>query len=144
MMTINWLVLVMGYGFFTWAAGRFSKAALSFWNGGYLAFLCLAALPEAMGTAYFFRAVPAALLGVFLGVRTEGNRHLPLPVFAAVTGLWLFDGSASVYKVLLQSFFGGIGLYHASAAIIPEKAEIGTALLCGGGFLAGTILFVGF
>ena len=44
MMQILWLVLVMGYGFFTWAAGKFSKAALSFLNGGYLSFLCFVVL----------------------------------------------------------------------------------------------------
>ena len=89
---ILWLVLVMGYGLFTWAAGNFSKAALSFLDGGYLAFLCFAVLPHAMGTTHFFPAAFAAGLGVLAGLWLEKKQKLPALVFAIVTGCQLFWG----------------------------------------------------
>lgn len=143
MMTIFWLVLVMGYGFLTWAAGNFSKAALSFLNGGYLAFLCFSVLPHAMGTEHFFPAAFAAGLGVLAGLWLEGKQKLPAVVFAMVTGCQLFWGEPlSFGKILFLAFLGGMGLYHASAGIIPDKIEIRKALLSGAGFLVGTFLFI--
>jgi len=142
MMKIGWLVLVTGYGYFTWAAGDFSKAALSFLNGGYLAFLCFALLPHAMGTEQFFLAAFLAGLGVLAGLWLEEKEKLPVFIFAIVTGMQVFRGGAFLAaENLALSFFGGMGLYHASAGIIPDKIEIGKALLCGAGFLCGTFLF---
>ena len=142
MMTILWLVLVLGYGLFTWAAGKFSKAALSFLDGGYLAFLCFAVLPHAMGTEYFFLSAFAAGVGVTAGLWLEGKQNLPPLVFAIVTGCQFFWSEPLLLReFLFLAFLGGMGLYHASAGIIPDKTEIGKALLSGAGFMCGTILF---
>ena len=142
MKMIFWLVLVMGYGYVTWAAGKFSKAALSFLNGGYLAFLCFSVLPYAMGTEYFYGAAIAVTAGVLVGFWMEQKRKLPVLVFAAVIGCYLFcEKPLSHIEFLFLAFLGGMGLYHASAGIIPDKIEIGKALLSGAGFLCGTVLF---
>ena len=142
MMIIFWLVLVMGYGYVTWAAGKFSKAALSFLNGGYLAFLCFSVLPYAMGTEFFYGAAFAVMAGVLAGFRMEGKGKLPVLVFAAVIGCYLFCEKTLLHiELLFLAFLGGMGLYHASAGIIPDKIEIGNALLSGAGFLCGTVLF---
>ncbi|WP_458408196.1 hypothetical protein [Anaerotignum sp.] len=139
---ILWLILVMGYGLFTWAAGNFSKAALSFLDGGYLAFLCFAVLPHAMETEHFYLAAFVAGMGVLAGLRLEGKKMLLLLVFAIVTGCQLFwRDPLSLRENLFLAFFGGMGLYHASSGIIPDKIEIGKALLSGAGFLCGTFLF---
>lgn len=143
MMQILWLVLVMGYGFFTWAAGKFSKAALSFLNGGYLSFLCFAILPHAMDTAHFFMAAAAAGLGVLAGFKLEGKKKVPVLVFAVVTGCQLlWRDPLSFGETLFLSFCGGMGLYDASSGILPDKIEIGKALLSGAGFLLGTFLCI--
>ena len=145
MMYIVWLVLVMGYGFFKRAAGDFSQAVLCFLDGGYLAFLCFLALPLAMGTEHFFMAAAVAGAGVVMSFLTEKNRILPMMVFALILFSCMFwQGGLSQSEVLLLSFCGGMGLYHASAGIIPEKVEVGKALLSGAGFLGGTILFACF
>ena len=145
MMYIVWLVLVMGYGFFKRAAGEFSQAVLCFLDGGYLAFLCFAILPSAMGTEHFFMAASAAGTGVAVSFLTEKYRRLPMAVFALIVFAFLFwQGNLSQPQVLLLSFCGGMGLYHASAGIIPEQIAIGKALLSGAGFLCGTILFACF
>ena len=142
MMIIFWLVLVMGYGYVTWAAGKFSKAALSFLNGGYLAFLCFSVLPYAMGTEYFYGAALAVTAGVLAGFRMEEKWNLAVLVFAGISGSYLFcEELLSPIAFLFLAFLGGIGLYHASAGIIPDKIEIGKALLSGAGFLCGTVLF---
>ena len=145
-MMIVWLVLVAGYGFFTWAAGDFSKAALSFLDGSYLAFLCFVVLPHAMGTELFYYMAGATGIGVITGLLLEEkSRLLPPAVFAVVTGGQLFwSDPLSAGKVLVLAFFGGMGLYHASAGIIPDKIGIGKALLSGAGFLVGTFLFLCF
>ena len=144
---ILWLVLVMGYGLLSWAAEKrsFARAALCFLNGGYLAFLCFAVLPTAMGTVYFFPAAGAAAVGVLAGFRFEEKMKAEFLVFLIVTGCQVFwQPPYLLREILLLSCLGGMGLYHASAGIIPEKIEIEKALLSGAGFLAGTFLFVGF
>ena len=143
---ICWLVLVMGYGLFTWAAEKrnFARAALCFLDGGYLAFLCFVVLPTAMGTEYFFLAVAAAGIGVVTGFRMVAWKKLQVAIFLIITGCQIFwQPPYLLQEVLLLSCFGGMGLYHASAGIIPEKIEVGKALLSGGGFLSGTLLFIG-
>lgn len=144
---IRWLVLVMGYGLFTWAAEKrcFARAALCFLDGGYLAFLCLAVLPAAMGTAYFFPAAGAAAVGVLLGFRFEEKARMKFLIFLIVTGCQVFwQPPYLLREIMLLSCFSGMGLYHASAGIIPDKIEIEKALLSGAGFLVGTFLFAGF
>ena len=144
---ICWLVLVTGYGLFTWAAKkrRFARAALCFLDGGYLAFLCFVVLPSAMGTVSFFPSVLAAGFGVAIGFRMEDRMNLQFPVFLIITGCQMFWQLPDLLQeVLLLSFFGGMGLYHASASIIPEKIEVEKALISGVGFLVGTILFMSF
>ena len=112
---ILWLVLVLGYGLFTWAAGKFSKAALSFLDGGYLAFLCFAVLPHAMGMEHFFLAAGAAGIGVTAALFLEGKKKLPPLVFAIVTGCQLFwSEPLSLREILFLAFFGGMGLYFLS------------------------------
>ena len=146
MMYILWLSLVVGYGVFIWAAEKrnFAGAALCFWDGGYLAFLCFALLPCVMGTEAFFLSAALAGAGVFLGVRLEEKKVFRLLVFVLLTGSHFFRlCSFSLEEVLLLSCFGGMGLYHASAGIIPDEPDIGKGLLSGTGFLAGTFLFVG-
>ena len=151
MKTIFWLMLVLGYGLFTWTAGKrsFAMAVLCFLNGFYLALLCFGILPRAMETEFFYGAAVAAGMGVamgfFLEKRTEEMPCFPAIFFAIVTGcFFLWKGSLSLREVLFLAFFGGMGLYHASAGIIPEKIEIRKALLAASGFLSGTILFAGF
>ena len=127
------------------AAGRKSQAALCFWNGGYLAFLCFAFLPAAMETEWFFAAAAMAGAGVAAGVRLERYTRLIPIVFAVVVFSSLFlRGIFSLQETLVLSFLGGMGLYHASSGVISDKPEIGKALLSGAGFLVGTFLFVYF
>ena len=146
MKPILWLILVVGYGFLTWAAEKrnFARAALCFLDGGYLAFLCFALLPRAMGTENFFSSAVAAGMGVLAGLWLEQKKGLPVLVFAIVTGChFLWCDPLSLREILFLAFFGGMGLYHASAGIIPNKIEIGRALFSGAGFLFGTFLFIG-
>ena len=146
MMYILWLSLTVGYGLFIWAAEKrnFAGAALCFFDGGYLAFLCFALLPCVMGTEMFFRAAALSGLGVFLGVRLEGRKVCRLLVFSLVTGSYfLWQRVFSLQEMLLLSCFGGMGLYHASAGIIPDEPDVEKGLLSGAGFLIGTFLFVG-
>lgn len=143
---ILWLILIVGYGFLTWAAEKrtFASAALCFFDGGYLAFLCLLLLPCAMGTTFFYGAAAVAALGVLAGLWSERRKGIPAVVFAIATGgLLLFDNRLSFLETLVLAFFGGMGLFHASAGILPEKIEIRTALWSAAGFLLGTFLFVG-
>lgn len=146
MKPILWLILVAGYGFFTWAAEKrtFAKAALCFWDGGYLAFLCFALLLHVMGTEHFFLSTAAVGGGVLIGLWLERRKKLPVFIFCIVTGcqiLWI--DPLSLRETLFLAFFGGMGLYYASAGIIPDKIEIGKALFSGAGFLFGTFLFIG-
>lgn len=146
MMFIFWLSLVVGYGMFIRAAGKrdFAEAALCFLDGGYLSFLCFALLPCVMGTEVFFPAAALSGLGVLLGVRLEGRNVCRLLVFALVTGSYFFRlRTFSVQEMFLLSCFGGMGLYHASAGIIPDEPDIAKGLFSGAGFLAGTFLFIG-
>lgn len=149
MMNMVWLILILGYGFFTWTAGKrsFATAVLCFLDGFYLAMLCFAILPRAMETDYFYGAAAAAAIGVAAGLWLEkkGKDILTVLVLAIVTGCYSFwSGELSLREVLFLAFFGGMGLYHASAGIIPDKIEIGKALLSAAGFLIGTFLFSGF
>jgi len=145
MSNIVWLVLVMGYGLLSWAAGNFSKAALSFLDGGYLAFLCFTVLPHTLGTEHFYLAALAAGGGVLAGFLLESRRKMQVLTFAAVTGCQFFWSEPLPFgAILFQAVLGGIGLYHASAGVIPDKIEIGKALLSGAGFLIGTFLFAYF
>lgn len=144
-----WLILVTGYGLSAWAAKRRSiaGAALCFLDGGYLALLCFAALPRAMGTEFFYHAAGAAGIGAILGLVLEKKnwRLLPAGIFALVTGFqFLWAGALSLGMVLFLAFLGGLGLYHASSGILPERIEIRKALLSAVGFLFGTFLFAGF
>ena len=143
---ILWLILAAGYGFLTWAAEKrnFAKAALCFLDGCYLAFLCFTLLPYVMGTEFFFLSAAAAGMGVLAGLWLEGKKYLPVLVFMMATGCrCLWGMPLSLEQILFLSFLGGMGLYHASAGIIPDKIEIGTALCSGVGFLFGTFLYGG-
>lgn len=149
LMNILWLMLAFGYGLFTWTAEKrsFARAVLCFLDGFYLAMLCFGILPRAMETDFFYGAVAASAAGVLMSVWLEKRLEgiAPVLTFAITTGcFFLWEGGLSQREVLFLAFFGGMGLYHASAGIIPEKIEIGKALLSVAGFLFGTFLFIGF
>ena len=121
------------------AEGRkYAEAALCFWNGGYLAFLCLAFLPECMGV---LPAAAVAGLGILLGLWLEKRKYFPVLVFAGILGCVMLMPSFPMYG---KALLGGMGLYHASVGILPEEPQIGKAFLSGAGFLLGTLFFAGF
>ena len=149
---LSFLILCGGYGFFTWAAGRrrpFAEAALCFLDGGYLAMLCFAILPLAMETPFFYGAALLSALGIVAGLLLErkfAGRCLSAVLFMALTVFYFRQGKVEgMGKALVLAFFGGMGLYHACAGILPEpilsKDRIAGALLSGGGFLLGTVYF---
>ena len=87
-------------------------------------------------------AIAAVIKGVLIGASIT---VIAVAVFALVVFAFLFrQGDFSQSEVLLFSFCGGMGLYHASAGIIPEQIAIGKALMSGAGFLCGTLLFACF
>lgn len=143
----TWLLFCGGYLSVTWAAKKreTARAALCFFDGVYLAMLCFALLPLAMGTPFFYGAAVLSAAGVAMGLLTE--RRLPKMGVAIlfsglVTALFLLDGREPTQGVAAAlSFFSGMGLYHASAGILPEPIRIGRALLSAGGFLLGTVYF---
>ncbi len=151
-----WFLLCGGYGVFTWAAGKrrgSAEAVLSFLDGWYLALLCFAILPCAMGTDAFYLSVAASVFGVGSGFLLErkknGQMAFCVLLFAALTAVqFLYTGEMDSRKAVLLAFFGGMGLYHACAGILPEgvhpKEHIGGALLSVAGFLLGTVTFAGF
>ena len=144
-----WLLLSGAYLMFTWAAGRrgFAEAALCFFDGIYLAMLCFALLPLAMEAAFFYQAAACAAMGVALGLLTEGRlpkeNALRAVLFAALAAaFYLLQGKELVWaEAVLLAFFGGMGLYHASAGILPEPVCIRKAILSAGGFLLGAVYF---
>ncbi len=97
-----------------------ARAVLCFLEGAYLAMLCFAVLPPAMGAAQFWDALLRCAMFLFLT--------------AAVCFSWEMP-------VFLLAFLGGMGLYHASAGIFPEPVSIRNALFSAGGFLLGVFLF---
>lgn len=151
-----WLLLCGGYGGFLWAAKRLhptAAAALCFLDGIYLALLSLAILPAALGTPAFYAAALAAAAGIGCGFlaerRKQGRSWLSALLFAGFLGLALFDcGEIAGRMALPLAFFGGLGLYHACAGILPDgippAERIGSALLSGSGFLLGTLSFAVF
>ena len=154
MTMILWLILCGGYGGLLWAAKRrrSAGAALSFLDGFYLALLCFALLPCAMGTERFYEAAAASVLGVGAGFllekREKWHKALRLMLFAALTAFCLLHtGGIAPLAAVALAFFGGMGLYHACAGILPEdvppRERIAEALLAGLGFFLGTICFAG-
>lgn len=150
-----WLLLCGGYGGFLWAAKKrisSAEAALCFFDGIYLALLCLALLPRILGTAAFYPAAAAALCGIgigFLAERRMGRSAFWALLFALLSGIeLLYCGQITGKTAVLLACCGGIGLYHACAGILPEgihpAEHIGGALLSGGGFLLGTLYFAFF
>ena len=107
-------------------------AVLCFLEGAYLAMLCFAVLPPAMGTARF------------CGTGFLAEKYLPWDVllrralFLFLTAAVCFSWEIPVFPLAL---LGGVGLYHASAGILPEPVSIRNALFSAGGFLAGVFLF---
>lgn len=143
----TWLLFCGGYLSVTWAAKKreTAQAALCFFDGVYLAMLCFVLLPLAMDTPFFYGAAVLSAAGVAMGLLTE--RHLPKMGVAIlfsglVTALFLLDGRELTMEMAAAlSFFSGMGLYHASAGILPEPIRIDRALLSAGGFLLGTVCF---
>lgn len=149
------LLLCGGYGGFLWAAKRqnpSAAAALCFLDGIYLALLSLAILPAALASA-FCPAAAAATAGIGCGFLAErrkpGRSWLSALLFAAFMGLELLCSGEIIGRMAVPlAFFGGLGLYHACAGILPEgiapAEHIGRGLLSGVGFLLGTLSFAVF
>ena len=139
-----WFLLLAGYLMAVWAAGKRNAAgaALCFLDGVYLAMLCFAVLPPAMGSVHFWGAAGCAGAGVAAGLLAETylpwDKALRRAVFLVLTAAVFFSWELPVFPL---AFFGGMGLYHASAGIVPEPLGIGRALCGAGGFLAGVFLF---
>lgn len=144
-----WLLLCGGYLISTWAAKRRStaEAALCFFDGVYLAMLCFAVLPMAMGTAYFYGAAALSAVGVALGLlaekRISKEKVLRTVLFIGLTtAFFLLEGKElTLTAVAPLALLAGMGLYHACGGILPEPIRIGKALLSAAGFLLGTIFF---
>ena len=72
------------------------------------------------------------------------EKYLPWDVLLR-RALFLFLTAAVCFSweipVFPLAFLGGVGLYHASAGILPEPVSIRNALFSAGGFLAGVFLF---
>ena len=133
------MLLLVGYLMMIRTAERRNAAGavLCFLEGAYLAMLCFAVLPPAMGTARFWGAA-----GCGTGLLEE--KYLPWDVLLR-RALFLFLTAAVCFSweipVFPLAFLGGVGLYHASAGILPEPVSIRNALFSAGGFLAGVFLF---
>ena len=134
-----WVLLLVGYLMMIRTAERRNAAGavLCFLEGAYLAMLCFAVLPPAMGAARFWGAA-----GCGTGFLAE--KYLPWDVLLR-RALFLFLTAAVCFSweipVFPLAFLGGVGLYHASAGILPEPVSIRNALFSTGGFLAGVFLF---
>ena len=139
-----WVLLLVGYLMMIRTAERRNAAGavLCFLEGAYLAMLCFAVLPSAMGTARFWGAAGCAAAGCGTGFLAE--KYLPWDVllrralFLFLTAAVCFSWESPVFPL---AFLGGVGLYHASAGILPEPVSIRNALFSAGGFLAGVFLF---
>lgn len=137
-------LLLVGYLVMVRAAEKRSaaRAILCFLDGVYLAMLCFAVLPPAMGSARFWGAVGCAAAGV--GVGLAGEKYFPWDMllrhtlFLLLTAVVCFSWEMPVF---LLAFLGGMGLYHASAGIFPEPVSIRKAFFGAGGFLVGVLLF---
>ena len=134
-----WVLLLVGYLMVIRTAERRNAAGavLCFLEGAYLAMLCFAVLPPAMGAARFWGAA-----GCGTGLLAE--KYLPWDVLLR-RALFLFLTAAVCFSweipVFPLAFLGGVGLYHASAGILPEPVSIRNALFSAGGFLVGVFLF---
>lgn len=137
-----WVLLFVGY--LIGAAGKRNGAGAApcFLEGIYLAMLCFAVLPPAMGSVHFWGAAGCAAAGVAAGLAAE-NRFpweggLRRVLFLLLTAAVCFSLEMPVF---LLAFLGGMGLYHASAGILPEPVSIRQAFFSAGGFLLGVLLF---
>lgn len=139
-----WVLLLVGYLLMIRMAERrsFAQAVLCFLEGAYLAMLCFAVLPPAMGSEQFWGAAGFAAAGVGAGLLAE--KYLPWDMllrrvlFLLLTAAVCFSWEIPVFPL---AFLGGMGLYHASAGILPEPVSIRNALFSAGGFLVGVFLF---
>lgn len=137
-------LLLVGYLIAIRTAGKRNgaNAVLCFLEGAYLAMLCFAVLPPAMGSVHFWGAAGCAAVGVAAGLLAE--KHLPWETRLRRV-LFLFLTAAVCFSwelpVFLLAFLGGMGLYHASAEILPEPVSVRQALFSAGGFLLGVFLF---
>lgn len=111
------MLLLVGYLMVIRTAERRNAAVavLCFLEGAYLAMLCFAVLPPAMGTARFWGAAGCAAAGCGTGLLAE--KYLPWDVLLR-RALFLFLTAAVCFSweipVFPLAFLGGVGLYHAS------------------------------
>ena len=133
-----WVLLLVGYLMVIRTAERRNAAGavLCFLEGAYLAMLCFAVLPPAMGAARFWGAAGCAAAGCGTGLLADVLLRRALFLF--LTAAVCFSWEIPVFPLAL---LGGVGLYHASAGILPEPVSIRNALFSAGGFLAGVFLF---
>ena len=109
-------------------------AVLCFLEGAYLAMLCFAVLPSAMGTARFWGAAGCAAAGCGTGLLAE--KYLPWDVLLR-RALFLFLTAAVCFSWEIPVF----PLAFLGAGILPEPVSIRNALFSAGGFLVGVFLF---
>ena len=155
MMYLIWLLLCGGYGILLWTAEkrkRSAEAVLCFWDGCYLALICFGILPCAMAMEAFYPAAAASVLGACGSFGLEQNGRwqpfLRVMFFGGLTAVqFLHTGDMEGCEAILLAFWGGMGLYHACAGILPEgippREHIVEALLSAAGFLLGTGYFSG-
>lgn len=138
------MLLLVGYLMMIRTAERRNAAGavLCFLEGAYLAMLCFAVLPPAMvrrgsGVRQAVRR-PAAGRDFWQRNIFHGDVLLRRALFLFLTAAVCFSWEIPVFPL---AFLGGVGLYHASAGILPEPVSIRNALFSAGGFLAGVFLF---
>lgn len=142
-----WLLLSGGYWMAQGAARRWKSAdaALCLFDGIFLALLCFAVLPLAMGTAFFYSATGCAAAGVAAGLlaekRLSPNGWVRCLLFSGLSlAFWQLRNSQT-QGLLFLAFWGGFALYQVTAAILPEEVSIRRAICSGSGFLLGILLF---
>lgn len=138
-----WLLLLIGYLSAAWASKKRRAMIAFFLDGFYLAMLCFAVLPPAFHSVHFYGVAACAMAGI--GVGTFAEKIFPWDTLLR-QGLFLFLAMAVFLPlkapVFLAAFLGGMGLYHASAGILPEKTSIKGAFCSAGGFLLGVVCFL--
>ena len=141
-----WVLLLVGYLMMIRTAERRNAAGavLCFLEGAYLAMLCFAVLPPAICIIGSIVGIAAGCAAAGCGTGLLAEKYLPWDVLLR-RALFLFLTAAVCFSweipVFPLAFLGGVGLYHASAGILPEPVSIRNALFSAGGFLAGVFLF---
>ena len=119
------MLLLVGYLMMIRTAERrnAASAVLCFLEGAYLAMLCFAVLPPAMGAARFWGAAGCAAAGCGTGLLAE--KYLPWDVLLR-RALFLFLTAAVCFSweipVFPLAFLGGVGLYPYETHFLAQVA----------------------